>query len=264
MSNKGKYIIKESELREILQEIILQELYNPDDYAGMHTKDFYSKFNGKVPNAGDLIGNGLKMIAGIPNAIIPDSWKEAAANGKSDIPQWLLDVLGAQKAGTAAADWVPDWWNSKRLGGTGAGVDFGANANAEQPLNVNAACQWLRANTNSKPTHWCAAYVRKALNRGGLGLPHGMPAPSAKYYLNILPANGWDKITREQAGQPCDVVVIDACRSINGRSNYPSGHIAMCLGNGQWASDFMQNTVEGLVNPAPPECIHFFRYRNRV
>ena len=251
-----KYLIKESELKEIIQEMLLMELYNPDDYKDMYQK---GTSNAPLPNVGDAIGGLWNIIRGIPAALIPDKFKEQIANGNgsigNDFMQWLMGALGATAAGTAGPDVLP---NFSQISGSGQ------NQDAHEQLNVAAACNWLATHAKAKSTHWCARYVRMALNRGGLGLPYGMPAPSAKYYVNILPKNGWDVIPEQQAGQPCDVVVIDATRSINGKSTYPMGHIAMCIGNGRWASDFLQRTVCGLANPVPPERIHFYRYRNRV
>ena len=102
-----------------------------------------------------------------------------------------------------------------------------------------------------------------ALNRGGLGVPYGMKADSAKYYINILPANGWEEIPTNQAGEPCDVVVIGPCVD-DGGNPHPEGHMAMCLGNGVWASDFIQSTMYGLNGTPPPSAVHVFRYKNRV
>ena len=257
MKKKGKkYLIKESELKEIIQEMLLMELYNPDDYKGMYLKGIS---NAPLPNIGDALGGVGNIVKGIPAALIPDKFKEQVANGNghigNDFLQWLMNAIGASAAGTSGADWVPN---------IGQRRGEGQNKDAHEQLNVAAACNWLATNAKAKSTHRCARYVRIALNRGGLSLPYGMPAPSAKYYVNILPANGWDEIPAAQAGQPCDVVVIDATRSINGKSNYPMGHIAMCIGNGRWASDFLQNSPSGLRYAVPPERIHFYRYRNKV
>ena len=259
MGKKKKYVLKESELREIIQEMVLMELYNPDDYKGMYTQNY----PGKVPNVGDAANGLWKLISGIPNAIIPDSVKNAVANGNSDALQWILDVLGAQKEGTAGPDFVKNWWNSKWLGGTGAGVDYGENADAHQQLNVNAACQYIKQIAGPKPGRWCARHVRMALNRGGLGLPHGKLAPRAKDYLTILPGNGWDEIPANQAGEPCDVLVVGPCVDSRG-GKHPSGHMAMCIGGGVWVSDYVQRTWHGLVGEPPVGTYHFYRYRNRV
>jgi hypothetical protein len=90
-----------------------------------------------------------------------------------------------------------------------------------------------------------------------------MRAPSAKYYNNILPANGWEKISVSQAGEPGDVIVIAPCIDGRGR-NHPNGHIAMCLGGGVWASDFIQRTMHGLAGAPPPDKVQVYRYKNRV
>lgn len=260
MKQSGKkYVLKESELKEIVREMLLSELYNPADYQGLYTQNY----KGSVPNVGNYLNAIKGMAGGLANAVIPDSWKDAAANGGRDLPQWLLDVLGAQKAGTSGPDFVPDWWNSKRLGGTGAGLDFGANADAHQTLNVGAACQYIRSIARNTPGRHCAKNVRKALNHGGLGLPHGKPAGSAKNYLTILPENGWTEINQQNAGEPGDVLVVAPCVDSAG-SSHPYGHIAMCVGNGVWISDYIQSTVHGLKGTPPRGTMHFYRYNNRV
>ena len=159
--------------------------------------------------------------------------------------------------------------NNSFLGGLFGGlyqrpqvVDNSPNANAEQPLNVTAASNWIRANAN-RPYNkdycgYCARYVRLALNAGGLKVPHGMPAGDAKDYLTVLPSNGWDEIPINQAGQPGDVIVIAP------HGTHPRGHIAMCAGNGQWFSDYAQNSIHGLRKEPPRGTMHVFRYRNRV
>jgi len=259
MGKKKKYVLKESELREIIQEMVLMELYNPDDYKGMYTQNY----PGKVPNVGDAVNGVWNLIKGIPGAAVDDSFKERVANSDSDWMQWLLNALGAQKAGTSGPDWVQDWWNSTKLGGTGAGVDFGANADAHQQLNVNYACQYIKSIAKARPGKECAKYVRMALNRGGLGLPHGMSAPSAKDYLRVLPANGWDEISPSEAGQPCDVLVVGPCVDSAG-GKHPWGHMAMCIGGGGWVSDYVQRTWHGLTGEPPVGTYHFYRYRNRA
>lgn len=251
MKKEGKkYLIKESELKEIIQEMMLMELFNPDDYNGMHTPGY----QGTTPMPKDYIRGAWNLVKGIPGMIIPDSWKQKAAEGNNPFAQYLLGLLGAQQAGTARPDWVPN---------LGQHRGEGSNADAKQQLNVNAAVNWLRNNAGRKSTGWCARYVRRALNRGGLQVPHGMRAPSAKFYINILPANGWQEIPANQAGELCDVVVIDPCKDSTGK-DHPNGHIAMCIGNGVWASDFIQRTMHGLRGTPPPGAVHVFRYKNKV
>lgn len=230
MRKEGKkYVIKESELKEIIQEMILLEVYNAADYAGMHT----SNYNGKVANLGDY-ANALKGLAqGGFGAL-----KNLFGGGENQTGAGFL-------GGLFNNDFAKQ-------------VDSGKNADAHQVLNVADACNWLKQHAHPKTTHYCARYVRQALNAGGLGVPHGMAAPDARYYQRILPSNGWDEIPVNQAGQPCDVVVIGQ------HQGHPLGHIAMCLGNGQWASDFIQKTMHGLTTPPPPEVVHVFRYRNKA
>ena len=252
-----KYLIKESELKEIIQEMLLMELYNPDDYKDMYTPGY----KGNAPMPKDYLGGALNLLKGIPDMVIPDSWKERAAEGDRGILQYILGLLGAQKAGTARADFVPNL--GQMFGGKGQ------NADAHEQLNVNAAVNWLRGHAYS---HYikgkcgnCARYVRRALNIGGLKVPYGMEHGSAKNYYNILKANGWEEISESQAGELGDVVVIMPYRDEKGNILHPNGHIAMCIGKGVWASDFIQKSMHGLNGtPPPPSAVHVFRYKNRV
>lgn len=246
-----KYIIRESELKEIVQEMLLMELFNPNDYNHL---DIPGRGHNQTPTKPvDYLRIPLNILRGS----IPDSWKEKAAEDNGFL-QYLLGLIGAQKAGTARPDYIP---NPIQAWGKGQ------NANAQQKLNVNAAVNWLRNHAyphyDKKKCGHCAKYVRMALNAGGLQVPHGMPAPSAKYYLNIFPSNGWQEIPVNQAGELCDVVVIAPCKDSKG-GDHPDGHIAMCIGNGVWASDYIQKTMHGLAGAPPPSAIHVYRYKNRV
>lgn len=228
MKKEGKkYLISERELKEIIQEVSLMEVFNPDDY-----KDMRGPGDRKAPLPKDYIGGALGLAGGLLGISGSGSSKKNNTTGDSDISFALY------KGG-------------------------GSNADAHEPLKVNATVNWLRNNAHTGTTHWCARYVRMALNAGGLQVPHGMPAPSAKYYMNILPANGWEEIPVNKAGELCDVVVISPCVDDSGH-NHPDGHIAMCIGNGVWASDFIQRTMHGLRGNPPPSAVHVFRYKNRV
>lgn len=213
-----KYLIRESELKEILQEIALLEV------SDMHTRKYMARKSGSGNAALKTDGNVLGDFGNMLNG--------------------LYSSLFGQGNGTMGYGNQP--------------VDHGKNADAHQPLNVAAAVNWLNSNAHQKSTGWCARYVRSALNAGGLGVPHGMPARAAYQYVRILPSNGWQEIPIEQAGQPCDVVVMDP------HPGHKYGHIAMCLGNGRWASDFFQRTMHGLKVPPPRNVVHVYRYRNRV
>ena len=258
MKKEGKkYLIKESELREIIQEMLIMELYNPDDYKGMYTPGYQG--NAAVPK--DYIRGAWNLIKNIPNMAIPDSWKEKAAEGDRGILQYILGLLGAQKAGTARADFLPSFGQAFK--------GEAQNADAHEQLNVNAAVNWLRDHAYSHYVKGkcgnCARYVKRALNIGGLQVPYAMDAGSAKNYYNILKANGWEEIPVNQAGELGDVVVIMPYLDNRGNTLHPDGHIAMCIGNGVWASDFIQTSMYGLKGtPPPPDNVHMFRYKNRV
>lgn len=255
MEKQGKkYIIKESELKEIIQEMLLMEVYNPNDYKDSlylpGTKDR------PLPNIGDVAKGAGNLIKGIPGALIPDSWKEKVANGDNEFLKWMLGALSASAPGTAGGDYVPDL--SQALHGKAQ------NADAHEKFNVAAACQWLAAQARGNSGENCARNVRLALNRGGLDVPYAMPHRYAYQYYNMLSKNGWQEIPAQQAGQAGDVVVVESTWSINRVHNYKYGHIAMCIGNGRWASDFLQRTPTGLRHQVPPERVHYFRYKNRV
>ena len=221
MKKEGKkYVIKESELKEIVQEMLLMEFFGQSVSKDMYT----TSYRNNAQNTG----------------VVP---KSSNGNGNIDFKKYLELLFG-------------DVFN-KSFGQTQV-VNNGKNADASQPLNVAAACNWLKQHAKASSIGYCARYIRQALNAGGLGVPHGMPAPDAKSYQRILPSNGWDEIPMSQAGQAGDVMVIG---QYEGR---PHGHIAMCIGNGRWASDFIQKTMYGLRVPPPPEFVHFYRYRNKA
>lgn len=246
MRKKGKkYILKESELREIVLETILMEVYNSHDYDHLYTKDYAGKrmlprdYVERLAKIGGGVGTDLinKLSGGLTNLLL----------GVGD--GGLLPVIG----GTPL---VPPKIQRE-------------NSDASEPLNVSAAVRWL--NSWALPQYdkdkcgRCAAYVRGALNVGGLSAPHKMNAEHAKDYIQVLPNNGWDEIPQNSAGAPGDVMVIDSCVD-SSRVSHPYGHIAMCLGNGKWAADYHHGpgNLYGLTGTPPPKAVHFYRYRNRV
>ena len=265
----NKYILKESELTELIQKaIIMEAAYNPQDFR-------YNFPNGQVTSPPELkdIGRAAgQLLKGTAGALIPDAWKERIAQGDNQFLQWLLGSLNANAEGSAAPEFFPSPWDGKWAGGPGYNPkENPRNPDAHEQLSVSRACWWLRSNAHSRYNRFlcgrCAEHVRSALNYGGLSVPHDMYAGAAKDYLNILYRNGWDEISLAQAGEPCDVCVIDACTVINSqgrREKHPYGHISMCLGNGVWASDYIQNSMCGLNGTPPQNAVHVYRYRNRV
>lgn len=105
-------------------------------------------------------------------------------------------------------------------------------------LDIDAAVKFLDENAKPAPTFHCAAYVRKALEAGGLDMTD-RPI-SAKDYGPYLSRLGFTSVAQEmylpQAG---DVVVI---QNYNGGDVH--GHIAMYDGR-QWVSDFKQQDMWG-------------------
>jgi len=244
MKKNKKYLIKESELKEIIQEMILMELYDPNAF----TANFK---NGQRPQ-GINLGRALDAMRRFPKKALPSDWQEKAANGDlGSLGQWLFGSVGAVPDGGAAPDYVPDI----ATGGKGKNYD------AHETLNVSVAVSFLLNHATpyyiKERNGHCARNVRMALNAGGLTLPSGIvPATEAWHYLKILPENGWYKIDKTTAGNPGDVMVMAKC------AGHPHGHIAMCCGNGQWVSDFKQNSMVGSATKVPENCVFVFRYRN--
>lgn len=262
MRQEGKkYVIKESELREIIEEMILMESYDPNHLDALAGPGW----NGRGVNLKDLGTVGLDLVKGLPKLpgmVIPNDWKEH--NGLGDngtFMQWLYGALNAQPQGGAASDRFPD-------------ISTGGkpkNADAHEQLSVSRAVYAIRRNATPRYIRGvnghCARNVRIALNYGGLSLPSGMVAPSAKYYTKVLPANGWVEIDQSQAGQPGDVMVMEPCYATlqNGARRYHrSGHISMCCGGGLWVSDFVQSSPVGVNGTVPVNAIHYYRYKNIV
>ncbi len=225
-----KYVLKESELREIILDTLLMENWE-----------------------GTFTNSDLEQKTNNPNS------------QKPVYPGDVLKTIG--NMGQAGIDWFKDWFENKTgyaLGGrSSGGSGYGKpNPDGTEILNAAAACKYIKAHAKNKPTGWCARHVREALNYGGLDVPHGMRAGYAKDYINVLPRNGWHEISQSQAGQPCDVLVIDSCVDSKGRK-HPYGHIAMCIGNGNWVSDFIQGSTYGTIGTPPPAAIHFYRYNQK-
>ena len=108
--------------------------------------------------------------------------------------------------------------------------------------NINDSINYLNANAQPKSIGKCAAYVRKAIEAGGLSTV-GRPV-SANLYKDFLPKIGFIEIAEVSGrtnqsnwttknAKPGDIAVMD-----NGKY----GHI--CMYNGKnWVSDFIQNNM---------------------
>ena len=257
----GKYILRESELKGIIWEEVLREVYNPNDFTG-------NFLNGQAPKGVKPI-EVFRSLGGIfdaaGHAILPNETREKIQQGNNDFLKWLLGSLGLSADGSEGPDYLPDVGTLPVFGGNGFGK--GNNYDAREVLNVPRACRFALAKATPYyirgKNGMCAKAVREALNYGGLSLPSGMRAPDAKSYLAVLPSNGWVEIPQSQAGQAGDVMVIDACRI--GLINHKSGHIALCCGNGRWVADYVHSAqnMYGLKGGPPPlDKVHFFRYKN--
>ena len=256
----GKYILRESELKEMVWKELIREVYNPNDFTG-------NFLNGKAPKGVKPIEifrslGGVIDAAG--NAILPNETREKIQQGNNGFLKWLLGSVGLSAAGSKGADYLPDVGTLPVFGGKGFGK--GNNYDAHEVLIPERACRYALAKATpyyiKGKNGMCGKAVREALNYGGLSLPSGMFADEAKDYLNVLPSNGWVEISQNQAGQPGDVMVIDACWA--GVRYHKHGHIALSCGNGKWVADYVHNAknMYGLSGQPPLDKVHFFRYKN--
>lgn len=251
MRKEGKkYILRESELADLIIGTILLESSATSISQAAYTPRGRGQNPIQVKDVTKALGGALGSV---PEALFPGS-TEKVMSGNNPLLRGLYNLLGANGA-AAAPDFIRNY-----LRGQGRGE--GQNPDAHQVFNVNAAAAWLK--NNAQPTYnkatsgWCARYVRIAMNQGGLEAPWGMPAGDAKDYLTILPKNGWDLIALGTPPEVGDVCVIAA------HPGHPHGHIAMYIGRGVWASDFIQGSMHGLKTPPPAGTVHLFRYRNRA
>jgi hypothetical protein len=102
--------------------------------------------------------------------------------------------------------------------------------------NKSKAVEHLNSNAKATSMGQCAAYVRTAIEAGGLQLHHHV---SAKDYGSSLLRVGFRKIvdahaTKQYIHQAGDIAII---QPIDG---HPHGHMAMFNGT-RWVSDFVQN-----------------------
>lgn len=90
----------------------------------------------------------------------------------------------------------------------------------------------------SKPSKYCARYVRWGIDAGGLDTSGTRPT-SAKDYGPYLLSLGFTAVATAQylAG---DIVVFDAIMGFKGVKDHPDGHIQMFNGS-QWVSDYRQS-----------------------
>lgn len=269
MKRRKKYILRESELKEIVKEMILCELKesgnryvstgtNPETMSNI--KDHIGLATNLAKSLSKNLVKGALKLAKID---IPyEEFIQRVQNGDDELLKWVVSALGLNTNGYVGSDYLPDLHTAKWMGGPGYGK--GNNFDAREVFNPAQAARYLL--TKATPRYirgrngYCAKYVKAALNAGGLTAPWGMgfDAQSAKGYLKILPANGWERISPGQAGQVGDIVVIDAF------PGHKHGHIAMCCGGGQWVADYRHSpgNVYGLANTPPPDKVAFFRYKN--
>ena len=275
-----KYILKESELKEIIKEMILMEVSQNQADAingytlgrqqqmrngggdGVQIKDYFNSLRGLMHGAGRFV-----------NGQIPDKWKSAIESGNSDALKALAAWLGISTSDTAVGpNSVVPWVSDLKIAG-GNGPGKGSNPDAHEVFYVDNAVRYIINNAtphyDPNKNGWCARHVRQALNYGGLGAPWGMSAPGGSSYISILPANGWYKIELSEVGglkgtngQKGDIVVLAPYTTPETGRYHKNGHIAMCCGNGLWVSDFKQQDMCGMKGTVPINVVNVFRYKN--
>lgn len=107
------------------------------------------------------------------------------------------------------------------------------------PYDGKSAATFAYSHAEVASTHQCAKYVRKAIEWGGISLPH---THYAKDYGQILEAAGFYEV--RGAPQRGDVVVIE------GFPGHPEGHMAIFDGS-IWISDFKQRLGPDGIYPGP-------------
>ena len=100
--------------------------------------------------------------------------------------------------------------------------------------DLQKAISHLNARAQAASTHWCAKYVREAIEAGGIIL---QMAAEARFYGPSLKAAGFGEVS--PPGTPFrvgDVVIIQ------GASTIKEGHMAMFNGS-IWVSDYRQTAA---------------------
>ena len=130
---------------------------------------------------------------------------------------------------------VASWFTKNGIEKKEAEKKLSEKSHLKAPVNNSAwsipkAVAALNGNAQAKSTGYCARYVRKAINAGGIKTP-GNPV-SAYLYKGYLKQFGFVQVA-PGSYQEGDIAVI---------SNFPGhrhGHIQMFNGS-QWVSDFQQ------------------------
>lgn len=154
MKKKNKtYILKESELKEILSEmIVLESKYNPEAFSSLYSstgmpKDF-------------TLGNFMTGAYNLAKSFIPDKVKEKARNSDNPVAQAIVK----------ADDYLTEPAQKKDQGGP--------NADAHEVFDVDKAVAFILSTAtpeyNPKINGQCARAIRQALNAGGLTAPWGV------------------------------------------------------------------------------------------
>ena len=237
MNGKKKYVIKESELKELIREFILTEVMDTSAYNNNYTLRRQAQIqNGE--NVGLQPKDILNSLGGLVKGAVPDNWKD-----------WFNKKGWFDGMGLGAAGFL-----SHKDGGNG------------EVFNVPAAISKLKSMAtpyyDPERNKRCAEKVNIGLRAGGLDAPWGHRVRAAKDYLGILPYNGWHEIPINQAGLPGDLVVLAPYTTPETGKKHEFGHVAMCCGNGLWISDFVQANMYGVKGSIPPGVAHTFRHNS--
>ena len=118
-------------------------------------------------------------------------------------------------------------------------------------IDMDAAVNTLIKNAHKTSTHYCAAYVAKALKAGGFQFK---AQGSAYMYRTkgVLVGMGYVEIPKPKEFKKGDITVTDRNKA------HPHGHIAMWSGK-KWISDFVQNSEKVYRNDQPP--VYYYTYK---
>jgi len=157
--------------------------------------------------------------------------------------QSMLAKYDPNQPRVPAGDSAGGQWTSGDGGGSGARQPI---LNAVQ--NIDDAIDHLEENADTKPRGKCAAYVRRALNKGGFAVrPPNDGHGYAKNYGPELRRVGFEPVAASihpskypvegYSPRKGDVMVMDTYPT----QSIPAGHMAMYTGK-QWISDWPQRS----------------------
>lgn len=262
MANGIKYIFTESELRDVLSRIIMEE-------TGSAPTSEPTEGENEVPSRKPVGQTGDTDYNYNPRNFRPgkrDTTARGSGNNRlgivADAGSALFAGLkaGAEVAGEKlqhAGEVLRDEMQGKYDGEYDFTPIEGQNYGALEQFHVNDAVTWLLTNAKDIPDDvkilsdggWLpggdAMMLTMALRKGGLDprgasmTMWGLPAGYSKFFKKILPSNGWDQLSDDADTEIGDVMIIMPVEGSNRTPGYnKTGSASMKCGPGLWVSTF--------------------------